>query len=293
MSNDGVKLRAGVLGTGPLGTVFIFTGRTEYLEKYGPVGAYLSAAGWSVACIDWRGQGLSDRLLPDPALGHVGGFPDYQTDVAALVEFAERENLPKPWTILAHSMGGCIALRALLNGFPAEAALFTGPMWGINISPALRPLARILPSLAVKFGMGHWLVPSTKRETYVLVADPEDNLLTSCAKTYRWLQSQLRSHPELGIGGPTLEWLRQAIIETDDLAAIGELSIPTLTFLGSKEQIVNAARITDFTSRWSIGQLQMVEGGHHEVLMERAHIRDKVLDDSLAFLAEAIPARSA
>jgi uncharacterized membrane protein YbhN (UPF0104 family) len=35
--------------------------------------------------IDWRGQGLADRMLPDRRIGHVGKFSDYQTDLAAVL----------------------------------------------------------------------------------------------------------------------------------------------------------------------------------------------------------------
>ena len=53
------------------GTILLFPGRTEYVEKYGRVAHELTAAGYAVAAIDWRGQGFSDRLADDRLLGHV------------------------------------------------------------------------------------------------------------------------------------------------------------------------------------------------------------------------------
>ena len=97
-------------------TVLLFPGRTEYIEKYGRAARLLTASGYSVATLDWRGQGLSDRLSDDPLLGHVLRFRDYQTDVATLVEFTTRHSTPAPNFLLAHSMGGCIGLRALTQG---------------------------------------------------------------------------------------------------------------------------------------------------------------------------------
>src|ERR1700761_9309877 len=65
---------------GRKGTVCIFQGRTEYVEKYFETVRDLRARGFAVATFDWRGQGLSQRLLPDPLKGHVQRFSDYQID---------------------------------------------------------------------------------------------------------------------------------------------------------------------------------------------------------------------
>ncbi|MEL7258902.1 MAG: alpha/beta hydrolase, partial [Pseudomonadota bacterium] len=73
-ATDGVRLRLGVWpgnSEGISGTVFLFPGRTEYVEKYGKTSIDLSRAGLHVAVIDWRGQGLADRVASDPILGHV------------------------------------------------------------------------------------------------------------------------------------------------------------------------------------------------------------------------------
>jgi len=43
------------------GTVLLFPGRTEYIEKYGPAAADFLARGFATVVIDWRGQGLADR----------------------------------------------------------------------------------------------------------------------------------------------------------------------------------------------------------------------------------------
>ncbi|MBK5925929.1 alpha/beta hydrolase, partial [Rhodobaculum claviforme] len=49
---DGVRLRAAVW-PGARGTVLLFPGRTEVVEKYGDVIARLVAAGWGVLTLDW------------------------------------------------------------------------------------------------------------------------------------------------------------------------------------------------------------------------------------------------
>ena len=94
------------------GSVLLFPGRTEYVEKYAPVAHRLMAEGYDVLSIDWRGQGMSDRLQPNPRPGHIRDFADYQHDVVEMIVAAEQLDLPRPWHLLAHPMGGCIGLAA-------------------------------------------------------------------------------------------------------------------------------------------------------------------------------------
>jgi len=145
---DGQRIRLGVWPkSGAKGTVLLFPGRTEYIEKYGPAAQDLAQRGLATIAIDWRGQGLADRMLDDARSGHVEAFEDYQKDVNAMLAAAETLNLPKPYFLLAHSMGGAIGLRALHQGLPVQAACFTAPMWGIGLAPHLRPLAWIMNGL--------------------------------------------------------------------------------------------------------------------------------------------------
>ena len=108
--SDGVRIRVGFWRpeAAAHGTVLLFPGRTEYIEKYGPAAADLAERGFAMLAIDWRGQGVADRVTDDPQVGHVAHFPDYQRDVAAALETAVQLDLPRPFHLLAHSMGGCI-----------------------------------------------------------------------------------------------------------------------------------------------------------------------------------------
>src|SRR6202171_619682 len=78
---DGLKVRfARWNPTGPRrGTVCLFSGRTEMIEKYFEVIRELRERGLAVAALDWRGQGGSDRLLDDACKGHVRSFHHFQT----------------------------------------------------------------------------------------------------------------------------------------------------------------------------------------------------------------------
>jgi lysophospholipase len=270
---DAVRIRLGLWRGGDKGTVFLFPGRGEYVEKYGPTALAMAGAGLNTLTIDWRGQGLSDRLARDPMLGHVADFRHYQRDVTEMLALAETMALPRPWHILSHSMGGTIALRTLTENRSFQSAVFSAPMWGLRIPPHLRPVAHIVSRLAHVARQAHRLTPMTSADSYVLTAAPAGNLLTSDETMFLWLRDQITQGPGLALGGPTLGWLRAALIECAWCQRVTPPSVPALTLLGSDESIVATAPVHRIMARWPQGRLQLVPAARHELPMERPALR--------------------
>ncbi|MDT8856704.1 alpha/beta hydrolase [Paracoccaceae bacterium Fryx2] len=280
---DGVRLRAAHWPAPQAkGTVLLFPGRSEYAEKYGIAAGDLAARGYHTLVIDWRGQGLSDRALADPMTGHVGDFSEFQLDVEALADLADTLYLPGPRHLMSHSMGGCIALRSVMMGLPVRSAVFSAPMWGIRITPALRPVATTLGWAAQWAGQSHRYAPGTSAATYVADAPFEDNVLTTDPEMYALMQRQVAEHPELGLGGPSLGWLRAALIECRALAALPAPDLPALTMIGSRERVVDPAPVQARMANWPKGRLEVVPGAEHEVIMETAAIRARFFDAACA-----------
>jgi lysophospholipase len=273
-ASDGVRLRLALWGEARKGTVLLFPGRTEYVEKYGRAAAALDGLGYATLAIDWRGQGLADRLAEDVNLGHVERFSDYQLDVAAMMAAAGDLGCGGPFFLLSHSMGGCIALRALHEGLEVAAAVFSGPMWGLSLSPVMRPVARGLAFVMNGVGNGKAYAPGTKGETYVLAAPFEDNELTTERDSWDYMKRQSAAHHELTLGGPSLSWLHEAFNETNTLQAMAPPGVPVRTFLGGHERIVDPQSVHDIMGRWPGGELTVVPGAEHEIMMEKPATRD-------------------
>lgn len=285
---DGVRIRIGLWNRdAPAGTVLLFPGRTEYIEKYGRTACELAARGLATLSIDWRGQGIADRLADDPATGHVHWFSDYQKDVKAMVSAAHELNLPQPFYLIAHSMGGCIGLRALHEGLPVAAACFTGPMWGIKMAAATRPAAWALAWGGTLMGMGHAYAPGTGSSSYVSTAPFEDNMLTTDRAMWDYMKAQIDAHPELLLGGPSLRWLHEALRECRALDRMPSPPQPAIVFLGVNERIVDTSRIHSRMDRWPGGRLEMIDPGEHEVLMEGPETQKRLLDMMQAYFDSA------
>ena len=282
-TRDGLRIRAGHwTGPGARGTVLLFPGRTEYIEKYGRAAGEFLSRGYATLCVDWRGQGLADRMAEDRGLGHVLSFSDYQADVAALLDHAHALDLPRPFFLLGHSMGGCIGLRALVEGLPVNAAMFSAPMWGIAMSTALRPVAWTLSTLARRTGLGTRVAPGHSTTSYLNEVLMAENLLTNDEEMFGWMQRQIRQHPDLALGGPSLHWLNEALHEMRALAALPSPDVPALAFLGTDEGIVDPGRIRDRMARWPNGELDVIDGGRHEMMMDVPAMRARVFDRTAA-----------
>lgn len=281
-ARDGVRLRLGHWCRGDRGTVLLFPGRSEVIEKYGPTARALRDRGWGVLTIDWRGQGLSDRLAPDPDLGHVRHFLDYQQDVAAMVAAARTLGLARPWMLLAHSMGGCIGLRALHEGLAVRAAAFSAPMWGLPLPITSRAAARLFDRAARLFGATARPVPGQAPGIAPEKLPFDMNVLTTDRATYGWIQRMLVEAPELRLGAPSLGWLAAALREMARLARHPPPPLPALAAVGSLEKVVDAGAVARGIARWPEGRLVVIDGAEHELMMESPARRAAFMDPALA-----------
>ena len=269
---DGVALRAALwrpAGT-PRGLVWLLQGRTEYLEKYAPFCGRLTAAGFAVAGLDWRGQGLSRRAPGAGRLGHVGDFAEYQRDLAALLAWGPPAEVPGPRLAVAHSMGGCIGLRGLLDGRLApSAALFSAPMWGLALEGVAAWAAPAVAAAATRLGLGLRPAPGQGGGgPYVLSARFEDNVLVSDPGGWARFRREVEARPEFSTHAPTLGWLHAAFREIRALAAAPADPPPALVLLGSEERVVSADAIRARAARSPAAELLELPGARHEPLME-------------------------
>jgi lysophospholipase len=276
------RIRVAWWRAGDKGTVVLLPGRTECIEKYGRAAGDLVARGFSVITIDWRGQGLADRALPDPMTGHVGDFSEYQQDLDAMLAEATRAGLPQPWYMIAHSMGGCIGLRALMRGLPIKAAVFSAPMWGIAMAAWLRPVATVMGALAGPLGYAHRYAPTTGGQAYLVSQPFEGNVLTTDREMWDYMRRQVVEVPQFGLGGPSIAWLQAALRECAALARMPAPRIPAICGLGTAEKVVDVPPIHLRMAGWAQGQLDLYPGAEHEIMMEGPAARARFFDRSAA-----------
>jgi lysophospholipase len=293
-TDDGMRIRtvhwgdAG--GDEGRGTAFVFSGRSEYVEKYGRVIRRLRERGLAVVGFDWRGQGLSTRPAHNPMLGHVEDFRDYQRDWLAVLAAAVAQDMPRPYFMLGHSMGGCIGLRTLLEGADFCGAVMSAPMWHLQMRSATRQVTASLAQLANLVGFGARRFPGTNRAPSAIALAFEGNVLTGCADHFAWFGRQLAAHPELGLGGPSVQWTYAALEEMARLYIAPVPRLPVLALLGTEEHVVSANVVRIQIGKMPRGELVVIEGARHEIWMERPAVQQRVwaaVDDYLARVSES------
>ncbi len=262
------------------GTVCLFGGRAEFIEKYFEVIADLRRRGFAVATMDWRGQGGSQRMLSNPRKGHVRGFWEYDRDLIRFMKDIVLPDCPPPFIGLGHSMGGNILLRnATMPGLWFERIVLSAPMIAISESclGTTSSRAMIYAEVASLLGMSTAYVLGGSDEltsTYKF----EGNSLTSDYE--RWLRTKavLDLAPSLGIGSPTVGWLRGALRSCRELGAAdfpSRINVPLLMFAAANDTVVSTRAVEDFAVRAKVSSCILMPGSQHEILQENDAVRTR------------------
>lgn len=280
---DGAKLRYArwdATRTPRRGTVCLFGGRTEFIEKYFEVIADLRRRGFAVATMDWRGQGGSERMLANPRKGHVRGFWEYDRDLIRFMKDIVLPDCPPPFIGLGHSMGGNILLRAAtMPGLWFERIVLTAPMIAIHAS-LLGPKpshARAYAEIGCLLGLSTTYVVGGS-DTMDTSQPFESNPLTSDYERWMRTKSVLDIAPELGLGWPTIGWLRAALRSCRRLAQWdypARINVPLLMFAAGNDKVVSSRAIEDFAVEAKVASCILMPGARHEILMENDSVRTR------------------
>ena len=287
-TRDGVEIRYARWPPPPgrKGTVCVFQGRAEFIEKYFETVRDLRERGFAVATIDWRGQGGSQRELANPRKGYVRRFSDYQLDLEAFVNEVVLPDCPPPHFALAHSMGATVLLRAAREGLRwFDRMVLLAPMIAL---PGMRQSR--LTRMAVKFlratGFGSLYVPGG--DASVMQQRPfVGNFLTSDPVRYARNVAVLEAEPALAIGWPTVAWTDAAfrvMAEFAEPSYPGRIRQPLLIVAAGLDHIVSTPAIDEFSIRLRAGSHLMVPGARHELLMEQDRFRQQALAAFDAFV---------
>ncbi len=276
-ARDGVNLRFARWQPPPgrKGTVCLFQGRTEFIEKYFETVRELRSRGFAVATLDWRGQGLSDRPLSDPRKGHVSDFAEYELDLDVFMKEVVLPDCPPPLFAIGHSMGGAVMMNIARKGSRwFDRIVLSAPMIelaGLRGSSIARTTARAM-RLA---GMGHSYVPGGSAT--VLASGPYiGNYATSDPVRHARTKAILDAEPALGIGSPTVGWINAAyrtIADFADPGFPGKIRQPLMMVAAGRDEIVSTAAIEDFAIRLRAGSHLIVAGARHELMMEQDRYR--------------------
>lgn len=279
-TRDGTRLRYGLFGAKvrpALGTVCVFGGRGEFIEKYFEVVQDLRDRDFAVSVLDWRGQGRSDRPLKNRNKGHVNHFSAYDDDLVSFMDTIILPDCPPPYYALAHSMGGNVVLRALDRRTWFSRVVTTCPLVALMPRQMPWPLIRLLADLLSLFGLSGAYVPGGGDSPMETRPFP-GNRLTSDASRYERTAELLKADPNLGLGQPTIGWVSaafQAMAELRRMHFPTPLKSPVLMFAGGQDRVVSSKAIYRLGQKMPTAREITIDGARHEPLMERDDLREQ------------------
>lgn len=271
---DGGRLRGAIFPTpSARATVVVMAGRVEFIEKYFEVVGDLNQRGFTVAMMDWRGQGLSERQLPDPLKGHIADFAIYRSDLQRFVEEIATRKVVAPLILMTHSMGGAPGLQLLANGYDQfRAAVLCAPMTRFHASPLRLAIVGLMARIACTLGRADRNVIGIEEHSLKF----EGNVLTSDRRRHERFRLLQERAPQAIIREPTYGWLKAAVVAIDDLHRpdrFRDLKTPVLIVSAENDQLVDSGDHERLAARSPFIKRVVVKGAFHEIMMESDALR--------------------
>ncbi len=261
------------------GTIFLQSGRTEFIEKYYEVISEFIDRGYAIAMMDWRGQGLSSRVSKNIRIGHIDNFKTFDDDFIKIVEECFKKRCPTPFIGFGHSMGGCLLASYFISEKNVlEKCILCAPMVSVRANAMSRRIVKLLGLLDnIGYGSFPMQKPSWDSEDGWIEEPFEDNALTTDRERFERSFKFLKKCPELGVKGITVGWLKHALNRTNQFKKIQwniAIKRPLLLLDATEDKLVNS-----HLNKELLGQSDLVEikslKSQHEIMMETDEIRDE------------------
>ena len=273
----------------PVGTVVLVHGFTENAFKYAELVWSLLHLRFSVVAYDQRGHGRSWRAdgISDCSVTHVDRFSDYVEDLRLVCD-AYRHQMPGPFLLFAHSMGGAVA-SLFLEQYPGvfSAAVLSSPMVAPYIGGIPVTAACLLASAAGILG---------RRKKHPFFMKPwsgPENFETSCATDparFAWYDLIRAERPEFRNSIPSWQWSLESIRVTQKILASGapeRISCPVLIFTAGIDSSVLPEPQAALASRIPLGKQVLVSRAKHEIFRSVNEVLFPWWHEVVAFFTEA------
>jgi lysophospholipase len=265
------------------GAVVLLPGRTEAVAKYAEVMFDLNAQGYSVYALDHRGQGESDRMLPNRFKGYVKHFDDYVTDLQSFLDQVVLPEAPAKLFLLAHSMGGAVSvLHAAKHPGTFDAMALSAPMLDISTGAFPAPVASAisLTSCGASDGTDY----AVGSGDYAKETDFENNSVTRSQVRWALKIQQIEDNPRIQLGGVTYRFVCESLRACNRAQQAGGLNpVPTLLLQAGADTIVLPQAQDRYCADAPGCQLSRFEGAKHELLMEADATRNEALAQVVRF----------
>jgi len=247
-------------------------GRSEWIEKYPDLIDELALPA-NCGFLTWehRGQGFSEG-----ARSTVDHYDTYARDAGHIVKTVTGG---KPYTLLAHSMGGLISLYATLTGeISPQAMVLASPLFRLPSAPIPRHLSQPLARLIRAVGAGHFGTGTGKHDRKSF----RRNRLTHSYEAYQHIQAS-----PCPISSATFTWIDATFQATGKIfqpSLLKGLATPILILGGGDERVVDPKGFTDWVQAASQHakahiNYRLIHNARHELFSEIRAYRSQAIHE--------------
>lgn len=266
------------------GSIMISHGFTESCDKYKEIIYYLYNEGYNICIMDHRNHGRSRDSQSEnscPSATHINHFQDYVNDLNVVIENALKKELPGPYYLYAHSMGGAIAalyLEQHPNVF--SKVVLNAPMFEINRGGLSYVVAKTTARILCLLGKREEFLPG--QQPFSPQEDFE-NSATNCYTRYRYYYDHQCANSHLQNGGSSCGWTLEAFKADEKLLKkknCAKIKIPILLFQAEHDTFVLPGGQDLFIEAVPNGRTIFVPDAKHEIYLSK--------DDILKYYITAI-----
>ncbi len=250
------------------GTILLQQGHNEFIEKYYETIKELLDRNFNVVSFDWRGQGLSDKMITDKRKQFIEDFCIHDSDLQFIINEIIDKNFSKPLIGIGHSMGGCILLSSLKNNEENfHKVILSAPMLGFKNEKFLMPFIDIINFFSSKENFMLGSKPNMGKETPF-----SKNDLTTDEERYLRTQKLVRKNKNIRLWGITNAWAkavkkRLQLIREKDWAEKIETEVLFINSLN--DRVVSPYRNIAMSKRIKNSKIINFHSCEHEILMEK------------------------
>lgn len=267
-TRDGLRLHYEIhTPPNPKAIIVVLHGLNEHVGRYRHVAERFSGD-FKVCLLDQRGHGASDGVK-----SYVNSFLDYVADVDEFLSLVKKKSPGKNLFLIAHSMGGQVALNYLADfpNHPVAGFITSSP--NIRVGWRINPIKRALGMKAArwlpKLKMPGEVDPKWISHDAAVVADYKSDPLVP-------------QYVTLGLASEVL--LNQELL----LSKASRISIPALMLHGGDDRISSPQGSRDFFAKLASADktLKIYDGLYHEIFNEIG--KEAVFDDVVQWLLKRV-----
>ena len=254
------------------GTVLLQQGHNEFIEKYYETIQELLNRGFNVICFDWRGQGLSEKMIDNNHKQYIEDFNIHDCDLDFIINEIIIKNFTQPLIGIGHSMGGHILLssKSLIKE-KFKAVILSAPMLGFSYEKLLFALSSITGIFSNKESYFPGSKPNMGNETAF-----EDNELTNDRTRYTRTQKLVRKLPIVRLWGVTNSWVnavKKNLIKIRQETWLRSIQTRILIINPLEDKVVNPKKTIQIANKLPFCKIININGVKHEILMEKDKFR--------------------